>query len=430
VPLRVWEFESPFGHVKKSAIGGSKRTFFMSDPSGDTETRQILNDILGDKYRIILLPGYSFPSEPALLHKAKAGWYVDYRVYSVKQKKLVRKKCRVSGASNQIKLGIAKTIISEINFLLANGGHIDPIKELRKHQIAPIVVALDDFMKEKRRTLKRQSVVTYEKWCRCFLAFLEDKDLLDMDIKDFNNELASDLRQYALEELKLSNKPYNVFKGYVSGFFNYSKPIYKLPENPIAETLHNLPTKTSKHIYYNKAQIAEYKEKCEKLGFPDLWHFVCFIYYTFCRPWEEVRKMKIGDIKEKHIVIYAETSKTNHRTTMIPTALEKTIQEMGLDNYPSHYFVFSHGKPGEKQVGQSYFYERHIKVLKEMGLVKKGYDIYGWKHTGAIALYVATKDLMLVKEQCGHSEITQTVQYLRDLGVFHYSTEINKFPEI
>jgi hypothetical protein len=49
---------------------------------------------------------------------------------------------------------------------------------------------------------------------------------------------------------------------------------------------------------------------------------------------------------------------------------------------------------------------------------------------GVIALYKATKDLMLVKEQCGHSDISQTVQYLRDLGVFHYSNEINRFPEI
>jgi integrase len=392
----------------------------------------ISGQFLAKKYELDLSSEKVYPFEPAELKTPKnSAWYVQYYVYSDKDQQLKRRKKLVQGGTQKERRESARIMIQEINTVLKAGGHIDPVKKLREIGQMPLVVALDQFMADKKRTLKPQSVSTYEKWCNYFLDFLEEYQLMDLNIQDFNNEHAADLRTHALETLNMGNKSYNTYKGYVSGFFIYSKPIYKLTSNPISETLFNLKTKTSKHIAYNSAQVAEYRAACEELNLPELWFFVRMIYYTFCRPWEEVRKMQVGDIKDDHIIIYADTSKTNHRSVMIPPALEAIFQEWQVREYPPHFYLFSHGyKPGKTLVSHNFFYDKHRKVLEKMNLEKQGYDIYGWKHTGAIALYKATKDLMLVKEQCGHSDISQTVQYLRDLGVFHYSTGINLFPEI
>jgi integrase len=81
-------------------------------------------------------------------------------------------------------------------------------------------------------------------------------------------------------------------------------------------------------------------------------------------------------------------------------------------------------------VYEKYWYNKHVPYIKAMSLYGKGYDLYGWKHTGAVALYKVTKDLKLVQEQCGHTDPKQTAQYLRDLGAFYYEGQIQAFPTI
>lgn len=316
--------------------------------------------------------------------------------------------------------------------VLENGAFTDPVRGLSRNGSFPLLVALDEFMQIKQKTLTKQSYSTYEKWYRYFQEFLEYHGYLEISLERFSHEQADELRRYALGVQLMGNKSFNTYKGFLSGFFIHCQKPFKLVGNPIAETVESLPLKRSvKHHYYNKAQIQQYKQLCETLDHPQLWFFCQFIYYTFCRPNEEARKLQVGHIRSDHIILYGETSKTGHRTVMIPAALEIVLQELRIRDFPPHYYVFSHdGQPGPSLLGRTWMYDRHTKIMKEMELTGQGYDIYGWKHTGAIALYLATKDLMLVKEQCGHSDISQTVQYLRDLGVFHYSKAIHKFPAI
>lgn len=63
-------------------------------------------------------------------------------------------------------------------------------------------------------------------------------------------------------------------------------------------------------------------------------------------------------------------------------------------------------------------YTHHIKVLDKAKFTDRDYDLYGWKHTGNIALYLATKDIKLVQAQNRHKDMGTTDKYSRDLGVF------------
>lgn len=389
---------------------------------------------------LVILPNKNFPyklpryQRPADLDLSKQ-WLVRFDVWSEQQNKLVLKRARVNGDTITQRDLDAKRLIREITEALKAGAFVDPLPEGveldgGKKKIA-LIVALTDYMSDKKSTLKKNSVSTYEKWERYFLEFLVAEKYENLALDEFTTFHANEMRKYALGTQNMGNKTFNSYKGFVSGIFNYFKPIFKLVENPIAITITKLKEKVSKHIAYNKHQIKDYKKFCDELEVPELWFFVRMIYYTLCRPHEELRRMQIADIKSDHIFIYAEASKTGHRTVMIPSALEEAFTEWKIRDLPPHWYLFSHGgMPGPTLVSKSFMYERHIKVMEKMELKNTGYDIYGWKHTGAIALYTATKDLMLLKEQCGHSDISQTVQYLRDLGVFHYSNQINKFPPI
>jgi integrase len=57
------------------------------------------------------------------------------------------------------------------------------------------------------------------------------------------------------------------------------------------------------------------------------------------------------------------------------------------------------------------------------------YDLYGFKHTGVIALYLATRDIKLIQAQCRHKDISTTDIYLRDLGLFLDQDALDIFPD-
>jgi integrase len=95
------------------------------------------------------------------------------------------------------------------------------------------------------------------------------------------------------------------------------------------------------------------------------------------------------------------------------------IQKYDLRGYPPHYYIFTlSGKSRPKPVGNKYMYMHNRKVLEKAGLTDQDYDLYGWKQTSVIALYMATKDIKLVQIQCRHKDINTTDKYLRDLGLF------------
>jgi hypothetical protein len=168
----------------------------------------ISGQFLAKKYELELSQERVFPFEPAELQKPKnSTWYVQYYVYSDKDQKLKRRKKLVQGATQKERKESALKMIEEINTVLKEGGHIDPVKKLREIGQMPLVVALDQFMADKKRTLKPQSVSTYEKWTNYFLDFLEEYQLMNLNIQDFNNEHAADLRTHALETLNMGTSP-------------------------------------------------------------------------------------------------------------------------------------------------------------------------------------------------------------------------------
>ncbi|MEL6141588.1 MAG: tyrosine-type recombinase/integrase, partial [Bacteroidota bacterium] len=74
--------------------------------------------------------------------------------------------------------------------------------------------------------------------------------------------------------------------------------------------------------------------------------------------------------------------------------------------------------PGTRQptLGKNTMYERNKKFLRRMNYGSE-YSLYSWRHTGAVAVAKAGASLKELQIQMRHHSISQTDEYLRQLGV-------------
>ncbi|MCP1384424.1 tyrosine-type recombinase/integrase [Runella salmonicolor] len=383
-----------------------------------------------------------YPYKEAYLQKPgdsdlKKKWFVCFWVFSEKQGKLIRKRIVISGPSIETRVALADEIIAEVNEKLQKGLVADAARKPPRARAGfvnrnlTIKEAVEHFLALKEKTLKKGSFETYTSCANIFFEFLRLKNLEKTRLRDFQPDYAHAFTDWVLLEKRLSNKSHNKHKGFCSAVFNEFCRRKIITDNPFT-FIRKLAVTQGKHRVFSENQVAEFKRLCEENADDGTWFFACFVYYTFMRPHQEARLIQIQDLGVKTIVVKETIAKTSRRRhCYIPPGLEKMLIERNIRSYPSHFYLFSYGGvPGEKLVSEGYWYENHKRYLIKMGLYLKDYDLYGWKHTGVTALFRATKDLKLVQEQCGHTDIKQTVEYLRDLGVFYYEGQIEKFPTI
>ena len=358
-------------------------------------------------------------------------WYVEYYVWDETNEKLTRKRYVLAQKTAKERYAKGKENSIKIDSWLKNG---DLINRKPKPKNAPItksstiLEAIETFLAFTEKTNQKRTYECYSSDLKNFKQFIESNNLKDLQIEQFDEVYA---HQY-LDSLSLdgkSNSRRNNLKGTIGTLFNYYKTRKIINVNPFSE-IKNLNTVVQKHAAYSKKEIKLIKDECLKTD-TQLWLFISFIYYTAIRPGEELRRLKINDIKEKTILIdgnNAKNNKSQHIT--IPAPLQKIINEHKLRVFPKDHYVFSNGGPGERLLGKHLFYDRHVLILKKLGLSGKNFDLYAWKHTGCIALFQATQNIELIRNHCRHSDIATTQKYLRDLGLFTDYTLTDKFPEI
>ncbi|WP_177225765.1 tyrosine-type recombinase/integrase [Arsenicibacter rosenii] len=367
-------------------------------------------------------------------------WCVEYGAYSQVRDKIIRKRVTLSGDTIEERLKQADEVIKYLNDYFKNGDvFVEPLGEPEKEKQpkasdgitgkSTIKKALEYYQATKLPTLSKQSGRTYTSIAKLFTEYLKKNKLQNLPLNRFDTHQAN-LYFDRLLQAGGSNNKHNKHLGFISTFFNFYLKRRTITENP-CEAISELAENAGNHKPFKPDQIADIKTYLEETNDRQLWLFINFIYYTFSRPHEEVRLLKVSDIERNTIRIDASTAKGNRVLyKKIPPGLEQLLQQYRIRLAPSHYYVFSRsGIPGPEPVGEAYFYDRHKKMLDSLEL-PKGYDLYGWKHTGVISLYIATRDMKKIQRQCGHTSIEQTDQYLRDLGLFAEFEDFNNFPEL
>lgn len=178
--------------------------------------------------------------------------------------------------------------------------------------------------------------------------------------------------------------------------------------------------RSRKHVIFSKketAQICAWTEKNDlKLNL-----CILLLYYCCMRP-VEVTRLQVRDIdfENSRVKIRSEVNLKSKRDRILP-APYKVIEV--IERVEGKDYVL-----GERY-GESYFNKKWQR-MKEKIEVREGQTLYGFKHTGAVRLYESTKDIILVKEYCGHQNVSTTMRYLRSYGVMINLQQKNLIPDI
>lgn len=161
----------------------------------------------------------------------------------------------------------------------------------------------------------------------------------------------------------------------------------------------------------------------------ELWMFVQFVYYCFIRP-GELRFLQVGDLLLEEREIRMPGDKTKNKKTefvAVPDVFAPQLEQ--YYNYPPGAYLFPSPHDDNKPIGKSTMYRRHKKILKSMHF-GKGYSLYSWKHTGAVAAAKAGVGMKELQIQLRHHSLDQTDEYLRQMGVRDVHRIRNIFPKI
>ena len=373
-------------------------------------------------------------------------WYVLFYAYDVSRDTLARK--RITADLNRIKnihqrYAAADLIVREVNADLRAGkvlgkdklsGITQPASQIEKFSL---IEALSWFIDQKKANRNKKHYVRKFKTLKNHIIdFLLERHGLNRpgdQVEEFLKRKGVDpplrsLKQAWVHELfdtfkkKFpANKTFNNTRGDFGTFLNYiNKRRPGFFKVNLVEAIDVLPVISKKHAAYSDEQMVQIKSKCIEKRYFQLLFFIQCIYYTLARP-QQLLAMKCYhfDLDGNRIFLPGEQDKESRdEYVSISPRFKQIILDKGIDQCDPNLYVFGEDGPAETPIKTlNPFWWRNQEVLKDLGYyqLNPNYSLYSYKHSGAISLYKATKDIKLVQRQCRHLTLEQTNDYLRDL---------------
>jgi len=376
-------------------------------------------------------------------YSMKKRWYILFYAWNVATEKLTR--YRMFEPLNRIKdkaqrIDKAEEIIRVINAQLRAGKVlgkelVDKATFTTNPSKLSLLQAIKYVENQKKLNGHRENYYRSFKTLHTNLEeWLEFKKHPDFPLREFDEKDAREFFAFLRDEKSLANKSLNNFRtnlGIALKFIEKESDHTIWRKDPL-RNISSLPVVVKKHPAYSDQQIVLIKKEIKKSaasaakhrkpGYEQLQLFISFIYYLMARP-IEILELKISDIQlNTNRVLFAGESSKNKIEDYVEIApkLEAIIKKSKLTKFPAEHFVFSkNGLPGPVKVHENFFWDKHKRVLERTRLltINKHFSLYSYKHSGAISLYKATKDIKLVQRQCRHQTLEQTNTYLRDLGI-------------
>lgn len=155
-----------------------------------------------------------------------------------------------------------------------------------------------------------------------------------------------------------------------------------------------------------------------KEHYPNLYLCCLLTYGSWLRPHEEIRLLTKNDFRNANTEIHLSGDDNKGgkvRIVHVPEYIRVELQDrlsaikrddniFSLDTVPFNEYYFNTQ------------WSRAWAKMYKLGLIFEDQTIYSFRHTAAVQLYRRTKDVHLLQQLLGHSAITVTLKYLRNLG--------------
>lgn len=347
-------------------------------------------------------------------------WFVEFYAWSDAEKQLIRKRVKIPLAYQNVKsrTDYANKLIGKINRLLEAGYHFPekpvalPSQEVPTKQA--LVKALQSVLDTISRSVAAKTIVTYQSAINKFKEYIPEQGL---EIEHFRTQDALLFRDHLLNIKKNSPRTANNTMQHLLALFAKLQERTGIEKNPFKIRSLREPA-TLKNIAFtdeDRAKVEEYLVKHE----PGVYLFTRLMYFAFIRP-GEILKLQFSHIhmSDAYITVHGLISKNGKtETAQIIPALANELQSRLVFQNPDHYLFSTGIEPGKYPLSEQVPFRRHEKALEKLGLLKKGYTLYSWKHTGAVNAYRAGVGIKELQSMLRHSSIQITDIYLKSLGL-------------
>jgi len=344
-------------------------------------------------------------------------WYIYFVFEYEGEKKQFRVKDGINFLKTKKEREEFASVLINIYVLRLKEGWNPFTKEI-KEEIPDITIsqALDDILSVKKSYITPRSYKTYKDEINLFKKWLVIAKFDKLFVHNFTNKQARGYFDWLLKVKKYCGKTHNGHLSILSTFFNSFVERQLITESPI-KGIKKVRQDTGKNITYSPVEEQKFIKYTYTNDKP-FYYATRFVKYGFFRR-TELGLLQIKHIKweNKTIVIPSENSKGRDQNSVtIPESLEKIIIEMNiLELDPELYIFGEYFKPNTEPIKMiEYFSKTQREINKLIEVPSKGF--YAWKHTGCIELYNIVKDPYVIMRQCRHSNIKDTMTYLRSLG--------------
>lgn len=357
-------------------------------------------------------------------------WFVYYSYLNPLTGRFQRFK--VCADLNRIKtkkerLAAAQDLKDSLTYLLQGGWNpFDnelPEKEPKDEEKEPTLrELLERALAEKCSGKTRKTEIAYRGKVKLLFQYLEAKKLADEPVTSFRPEHAREVLQLIGEQRGICTYTRNTYLVHFKSLFSLLVDMEVLAANPFGK-IKRTKTESESHTPFSANQIADLRKRMQQEE-PQLYLFTQFIYYAFIRP-NELRLLQVKHVDLANRLIHIpqkakngeKLSKTKGRHVEICASLAELITRSKLLERPEEDYLFPGPQGDGEPNGRNTMYNRHLQILKKAGITNGKYTLYGWKHSGVIAAYIAGLDILTIQQMCGHSTVDMTYRYLRKIGL-------------
>jgi len=314
------------------------------------------------------------------------------------------------------------TLLNKIQVAEEKQNRAAELSTEEKRKLLPINQAFNEFMNSRRaRKLAPVSISAYQGAIDWLYEGLSELEYIHIPIGQLKHIHISGAVSFIAEDRDWEATTINKGIDFAMSVFNWLETEDYVVKNPSKGKFIKLPTNKNKHRWYDREMMKTVVTAIIAEGNKPLLRACQFTYELMIRSKKELRKLKVGDIDRvlKRVRYSAELSKTSKEEYRDYTdAFEIILQEMNLERYPAHFYIFGSGGgiPGIKQCGHNYFSKMFMAVKTRLNM-SMDYTIYGFKHTRIVHELMKKTDGYLISHMARHGDRKSTQDYMRDYDV-------------